>query len=37
MKHTINQFIGFLPEPAEDELSAKTNLFKEKLSEACRS
>jgi hypothetical protein len=34
MKYTINQSIGFLPEPAEDDLSVKANLCAAKLSEA---
>ena len=34
MKYTINQFIGFLPESAEDELSVQANLCLAKLSEA---
>ena len=34
MKYTVNQYIGFLPESAEDDLSVKANLCEAKLSEA---
>ena len=34
MKYTTDQFIGFLPEAAEDDLSVKANLCAAKLSEA---
>jgi hypothetical protein len=37
MKYMINQFIGFLPESAGDELSVQANLCSEKLSEAAKS
>ena len=36
MKYTTGQFIGFLPEAAEDDLSVKANLCAAKLSEAAK-
>ena len=36
MKYAINQFIGSLPESAEDDLSVQANLCEAKLSEASR-
>jgi hypothetical protein len=36
MKYMINQFIGFLPGSAGDELSVQANLCEVNLSEVCR-